>query len=364
MSTADQAKSLTAIQGEEGFGPDDSRYEGETFRAVRAALFGEPRYYGVWGGPGKFPLPNYPTTLGSLVGGALAAGRYPFFQAAKRTVDSRADLRWGPDRKGFRRLLHPNGVCLMGTWEITEPTDYTGYFRQGSTGLLIGRYSASGEPYRGRQRSLSLVAKLYPATDPDSPQRFRPAGLITQEDFGGSGVDFINDAEFRNAPDTHAWRRGLVVLSMLGVLGVVFKRADTNPTFRQLHEIAELGKPAGEATRAPEFLRLLVHEDQPRIDGAGLDFRDEILAQLYDGGEPAPRRRLVFHVEVSDTGTTRGPLFYQRRAVSNWKRIGRLVFTEAVASYNGDFVVHFHHPAWRTDRNDPATAKRPAGGVG
>jgi hypothetical protein len=27
-------------------------------------------------------------------------------------------------------------------------------------------------------------------------------------------------------------------------------------------------------------------------------------------------------------------------------------------SYNGDFVIHFSHPTWRDDRNDPATATR------
>jgi len=26
--------------------------------------------------------------------------------------------------------------------------------------------------------------------------------------------------------------------------------------------------------------------------------------------------------------------------------------------YNGDFVIHFNHPTWRQDRNDPATATR------
>jgi hypothetical protein len=70
--------------------------------------------------------------------------------------------------------------------------------------------------------------------------------------------------------------------------------------------------------------------------------------------------RLVFHAEESDTGRSRGPLFYQRRTVTDGRRVGRLVFAEAVASHNGDVVVHFDHPAWRTDRNDPATAVREA----
>jgi len=34
------------------------------------------------------------------------------------------------------------------------------------------------------------------------------------------------------------------------------------------------------------------------------------------------------------------------------------MFDDAVASYNGDCVIHFNHPTWRDDRNDPLTATR------
>lgn len=40
---------------------------------------------------------------------------------------------------------------------------------------------------------------------------------------------------------------------------------------------------------------------------------------------------------------------------TNWKRIGKITFDSAVASYNTDNVIHFHHPRWREDANDPAT---------
>jgi hypothetical protein len=103
----------------------------------------------------------------------------------------------------------------------------------------------------------------------------------------------------------------------------------------------------------------LVDEDQPQIEGDDLDFRDEILAQIYDRGDPKPKRKLVFNIEVSDSGQTRGTPFYQRRTIKEWRRIGRIVFEEAVASYNGDFVIHFHHPAWRNDRNNPSGGVRP-----
>ena len=348
-----------APPGPQGVSDEDREYAGSTYREVRDAVFANP-YYRVWGAADEPALPRYPVTLWSVVRGALSFGRrYPFFQAAGRTVDSGADLRWGPDRRGVRRLLHPNGVCLTGEWEITEPTDYTGYFRQGSRGLVTARYSTCcTETRRGWRRSLSMVGKVYPTTDPDDPRRLRPASFITQQDIGGERTDFINDAELRNAPDTTAWRRGFFGLPVILITGLVFRRADKVPAHRQLHEIAELGKPPGERTRAPEFLRFLVDPAQPRIGGERLDFRDEILAQIYDRGDPAPKRDLVFHVDVSDEGTTRGPAFYQRRTISNWRRVGCLVFREAVASHNGDFVIHFHHPGWRDDRNDPTTAVR------
>jgi hypothetical protein len=68
--------------------------------------------------------------------------------------------------------------------------------------------------------------------------------------------------------------------------------------------------PDGELTRAPAFMRLIVDPAQPRIPGEGLDFRDEIMAQIYDRGDPAPRRRLTFLIEVTGEGSTRGPAFF------------------------------------------------------
>jgi hypothetical protein len=58
-------------------------------------------------------------------------------------------------------------------------------------------------------------------------------------------------------------------------------------------------------------MRLVVAPGQPRIEGAGLDFRDEIMAQIFDKGDPRPKRTLTFHVEVTrrglDAGHARAP---------------------------------------------------------
>jgi hypothetical protein len=344
--------------GTEQVTQEDRAYRGSRFSDIRDAVFANP-YQKVWGAAGEPPLPIYKVTLLSVLRGVLPLGLPYFFrQAVARAVDSRADLRWGADRRGFRRLLHPNGICLTGLWEITEETQYSGYFRKDSCALAIARYSTCcTATQRGRERSLSLVGKLFPTTDPNHSELLRTANFITQQDIGGDRTDYINDAETRNAPNTTAWRRGFGVPVLL-VTGIVFGQVDKNPTIRQLYQIAELGKPEGEPTRTPTFMRLVVDSSQPRIDGEALDFRDEIMAQIFDSGDPSPKRTLTFHIEVTDQGLTRGPNFFQRRAFSDWLRIGRMTFDNAVASYNGDFVIHFTHPTWRDDPNDPSTATR------
>jgi hypothetical protein len=337
--------------GIEGVVAEDRAYAGSRFAEVHAAVWSQPYPDG--------RLPTYPVTLGSVVRGLLPFGRaYVFRQAVARAVDSSADLRWGPDRQGFRRLLHPNGMCLSGVWEITEPTEYSGYFAPGSQALVIARYSTCcTETRRGHARSLALAGKLFPTTDPEHATPLRTASFITQQDIGGDDTSYINDVELRNAPDTSGWRRGSGIPILL-VTGAVFSVVDREPAIRQLYEVAELGKPPDQPTRAPAFMRLRVSPDQPRIEGAELDFRDEILRQIFDPGDPVPRRTITLDIEVTDTGATHGPAIAQRRTFSGWRRIGTLTFDNAVASYAGDFVLHFHHPTWRRDRNDPLTATR------
>jgi hypothetical protein len=337
---------------------EDRAYRGSRFSAVQEALFANP-YQPVWGAPGQPALPVYKVTLSSVLRGVLPFGRpHLFRKVTEREVDSAADMRWGPDRKGYRRLLHPNGICLTGLWHITEDTNYSGYFRKGSQALIVGRYSTCcAETRRGHTRSLSLVGKLFPTTSADHLEPLRTAHFITQQDIAGDYTDYINDAEVRNAPNTTALRRGHGVPVLL-VTGLVFNRVDKKPSIRQLYQIAELGKATGEPTRAPTFMRLLVAPEQPRIEGAELDFRDEIMAQIYDRGDPAPKRTLTFQIEVTDEGETHGLPVRERRTFKNWRRIGKIVFDKAVASYNGDFVIHFNHPTWREDQNDPSTATR------
>src|SRR5262249_8539904 len=127
---------------------------------------------------------------------------------------------------------------------------------------------------------------------------------------------------------------------------------------RQLYQIAELGKAQGEPTRAPTFMRLTVAPGQPRIEGAGLDFRDEIMAQIYDRGDARPKRTLTFNIQVTDDGETHGPFFPGHRPFGTWGRTGTTLCRGAVVSSKGGFIIPFHHPARRGAQNDPATATR------
>jgi hypothetical protein len=340
---------------------EDRAYRGSRFSEIREAIFANP-YQRVWGREGEKALPVYAVTLGGVLRGILPFGApYQFRKASERTVDSSADLRWGIDGKGFRRILHPNGVCLTGEWRITEQTDYSGYFAKDSAALVVARYSTCcAETRRGHNRSLAMVGKLFPTIDPAHVTPFHTANFITQQDIGGAHTSFINDAELLNAPDTSVSRRGGGVPILL-VTGAVFRQADNQPSIRQLYQIAELDKPKTQETRSPEFMRLIVAPDQLRIEGDLLDFRDEVMAHIFDKGDPEPKRKLTFYIEVTDEGETRGTPLRQRRTFQNWRRIGTLSFDDAVISYNGDFVIHFNHPTWRENRNDPSTATRIGG---
>ena len=88
--------------GTEQVTEEDRAYKGSRFAEVRDALFANP-YQKVWGRDGEPPLPTYEVTLRSVLRGILPRGKpYLFRQATERAVDSHADLRWGPNGKGFR----------------------------------------------------------------------------------------------------------------------------------------------------------------------------------------------------------------------------------------------------------------------
>jgi hypothetical protein len=347
---------LVALHGPQEMTSDDRAYKGSRYAEVRQALYANP-YRGGAAGQEPGPLPMFKSTIRNAWRGTLHGHRF-LKDASARTIDTRNDLRWGPDGKGYRKILAPNGICVLGTWEITADSPYTGYFQKGAKGLTIGRISSDGnETKRGQRRSISLGMKIYPTMDPDHPTPLVPASVIAQEDLGGMRTGYVNDAELRNVPNVHAYRRGIYVLVMIRA-GTYFLPLDKVGDARQLHEVAELAKPATVATRCPDHMMLKMASGQRRIEGNGLDFRDEVYGHIYPGGGQAPTGTMDFDIFVSDRGRRVGFPGLRRVSVSDWQPIGTLRFSEAICSYNGDHVIHFHHPGWRDNRNDPSTAIR------
>lgn len=352
-------------EGGQPLNSDDRQYAGSTFDEVRTTVLAHP-YNGGWGGPGSKPLPVYPVSFSTLVRGFRSRSRrFDFADAQQRTLKSRADLRWGAQRKGVRRLLHPNGICMVGDWimdESTSPAHGTGAFTPGTRAKVIARYSTCCTETRGGHwRSLAMVCKLFPLDPRGGPSVLpvMPANFFTQEDLGGTRTTSIRQAILTNSPPVTPWRRGKGIFSFLLTILTFFK-ADKMPAERQLYEIAELGEAPGSTIHCPRFIRLTVDEEsQGPSSPQEADFREEILNHIKGPGEPAAPRTLTFVVEVSEKGKRTGRLV-QRVTGQEWKRIGTMVFMEAAASHNGDFVIHYPHPPWRTDAAKSGTEAKPA----
>ena len=341
---------LVKMHGAQGVTDEDRAYRGSRYSEVRKALYANP-YRGGASGQQPGPLPMFRSTIRNV-------WSTHFRHASARSLDSRADLRWGSDKKGYRRIIAPNGICVLGSWEITADNPYSGYFKKGSKGLTIGRFSSDGnETKRGQRRSISLGMKIYPTMDREHPTPLIPASLIAQEDLGGMRTAYINDADLRNAPNVTAFRRGIYILIMLRA-GRLFQQLDKVGDSRQLYDIAELGKPADEPVNAPEHILLKMTDGQRRIEGDELDFRDEIYGHIFKPGDSEPTGSMEFDISVSNTGKRSGFQGLSRVTVKDWQRIGRLRFTEAICSYNADHVIQFRHPGWRENRNNPSTAIR------
>lgn len=351
-----------AIFGSQGLTREDQDYRGSRFSEVKAAIFANP-YQTVWGGPDEPPLPRYNTTNRSVYAGILPGGKPPQFKLASiRTLDSNADLRYGEDGRGFRRLVRPAGVCVTGRWEIDQDNPYSGYFRNGSRGLVIARISAGVTmTLRGIRRSFGMALKLYPTADENHTELLTTANVLFADDLGGSQARHITGVDLTNAPQITGLNRG-TQLPVLLKEGMVFEIVDRMGTIRQVYPIAELGLEPGTPTKAPEYLRLRASPGHPTIDED--DVRNEVLAHIFDKGNPVPQRTLSFDISVSERGRQSGfPLFPTglRQTITDWQIIGKVTFDDGVASYNGDFVAHFRHPTWRKDKNDPASAFRIGG---
>ena len=97
---------LVAMHGQQEVTDEDRKYRGSRYADVRKALYANP-YRGGASGQQPGPLPMFRSTIRNVWATA-------FRHASARSLDSRADLRWGKDGMGYRRIIAPNGICVLG----------------------------------------------------------------------------------------------------------------------------------------------------------------------------------------------------------------------------------------------------------
>lgn len=240
--------------------------------------------------------------------------------AAKRTVQNKSDYL---DR--LPKLLHPNGVCVMGEWKMNSDSPFTGAFAAHTRNLFVGRISvAMQETTSADGRGFGFAGKLFPTMNAD--EAVATENFFSVDVLMGTKVKRFLDTSTTNEPELgfDLWlvKLGLKIASALS-------KADENPGFRPLRNLGQMGLESKSAAKYPHWIRLSTDSSAQRNNQA--DFRNEVLQAVRENSE------LVFHIDVSDTTK-------DRNAKNGWKRLGEIRVSEAVVSYGCDRRLHFSHP--------------------
>jgi hypothetical protein len=269
-------------------------YDGATFNEVKAAAF--DKLY--------TKLPNHR---------GLSPARFiRFFNDASRNLIDRRDIL-----PYFDKLIHANGISFTGIWRIDTESPYTGYFANGSEGLVVARGSVAGNQLEaGHRRTFGYGAKIFPTMDPD--EKVVPGNFVTVTKLSGDKIRQIVDYEPTNNPAV-GWDLGANLVNR-----GIFRLMDTRPGWRQVYPVSTLGVPEDGAVRTPDLLMLKVADGTPRVDEH--DFREELRLEHY------PDRKLVYTVNVKDFDD------------ADWTRIGTLEFNDYAIAEGGDKRLHFWIP--------------------
>ncbi|WP_197489289.1 hypothetical protein [Planctomyces sp. SH-PL14] len=231
--------------------------------------------------------------------------------SARNLIDKRDLLPY------FDKLIHANGICHAGTWEITEESPYSGFFAKGSKGLLLARLSVAGLTVSpGTRRAFGIAGKLFPTMDHD--EQVYPANFVTVSHLSGDRSNYVIDIPVTNRPTI-----GLDPLANLINRGI-FRLMDRRPGFRQLHPISMLGLGPKDPVSTPTLMMLRAPDSLPRVKAK--DFREELRVKNYPNGE------LIFEILVRESTD------------KAWNRIGRITFTDDIVSESGDKRLHFWIP--------------------
>lgn len=260
-------------------------------------------------------LPHYEVSSSKFI----VDGVNRLFNRAKSTLNDTVDYY-----PRLEKLVHANGACFTGTWTITESNPYSGYFKPGTKGLFIGRASATNsKTERGDRRGFGFAGKIFPTMNPE--EKVNTANFFLVDVLLGTQRDRYLDVMMTNEPIT-----GFTLDVILDGLKIakIFKKVDSNPGYRPVYPIAELGLAKNEVAKAPKFMMLKTDSSVARNDD--IDFRDEVnIKKNHADG-------ITFNIYVNDTTSD--------RSSKEWKKVGNIEASESTVSYGCDRRLHFPHP--------------------
>ncbi len=259
-------------------------------------------------------LPQYAMNMGSVFGKGKDLGR-----DAKRTIAEKHDYY-----QRLEKLLHPNGVCVSGKWNMTEDNIYSGLFKKGSSALFIGRVSVAMEKTTSRSdRGFGFAGKIFPTMNPN--EKVPTTSFFTVDTLMGENTPRFLETAVTNEPETGFNLR----LIKLGIkIANLLKLADKSPMFRPVTPIAKIGE-APANVKSPKWFRVTASDGTLMNDET--DFRREVLKAVLDN------TILKFKVEVSDSTKS------MKKNAEGWKHVGFIEIDQAKVSYGCDRRLHFAH---------------------
>lgn len=263
------------------------------------------------------------------------AGNHPdnhLLSAARRTLTSKADFI---TRAEPQKLLNANGVCFAGRWEISEKSDFTGLFEQGSQIPVIARASVAltGTTQKNK-RAFGMALKLFPHKEAVS------RNILVLNSLVGVRTKHVLDLTMDNQPSTQGvppWSQLSTALRLRKDLSRADKEhgGKAQLAYRTVDHIAAPALTQSEPiidhdVVAPYWFRLRADESIPRVDAN--DFRDELNVKHY------PDNMIKWQIEVASNNEIKN------KKDADWQLIGQLILTESVISKVCDIDLHFSHP--------------------
>lgn len=291
-------------------------------------------------------IPAYEISALKMISLGLGKIKYNLQERAKKTLIEKDDYY-----ERLEKLVHPNGICFTGDWEITEANPYTGYFAQGKKALFVGRASAVGTETRADQvRGFGFAGKIFPTLD--SNEKVATSNFFTVDVIPGKKRELYSETELTNEPETDITAIPLMAGYQLGILNPVtltkisvklaeivnllatvtfslkFAKPDgkENPGFRPLYPVAQAGLNPSANYKAPNWIKINFAKDNTKMTGA--DFRRELSIQ---NGQTK-----TLEVSVGDN---------KSKGTIQWQKIGKITLKDSFISYGCDRRLHFAHPA-------------------